>query len=221
MSRPRSDIAPRIVHAARARFLSEGVDGASLRQIAGEAGTSIGMIYYYFPTKDDLFLAVVEEVYVRLLADLERGLAPAAPVADRLRALYQRLGALSPDELLVLRIVVREVLVSPARLARLMERFRHGHLPLVLALVRDGFAGGTFDPRLPPALVVVAMMILAGPAQVLLQHARDEIPLPLPPGHPVSEGLLGILLRGVSPPPAPARRRSAGIRNKKRRASFS
>ena len=31
MARPRSDIAPRILHAARERFLAEGVDGASLR----------------------------------------------------------------------------------------------------------------------------------------------------------------------------------------------
>ena len=45
MARPRSDIEPRIVHAARRRFLKEGVDGASLRTIAKDAGTSIGMVY--------------------------------------------------------------------------------------------------------------------------------------------------------------------------------
>jgi AcrR family transcriptional regulator len=45
MARPASDIAPRIVHAARERFLFEGVDGASLRNIAKDAGTNIGMVY--------------------------------------------------------------------------------------------------------------------------------------------------------------------------------
>ena len=62
MARPRSDIQKRIVLAARTRFLADGVDGASLRHIARAARTSIGMVYYYFPTKDDLFLAVVEEL---------------------------------------------------------------------------------------------------------------------------------------------------------------
>jgi AcrR family transcriptional regulator len=38
--------------------LGDGVDGASLREIAREAGTNIGMVVYYFATKDDLFLAV-------------------------------------------------------------------------------------------------------------------------------------------------------------------
>jgi AcrR family transcriptional regulator len=199
MARPRSDIEPRIIHAARARFLAEGVDGASLRRIAEEAGTNIGMIYYYFPTKDDLFLAVVEEVYVALLADLERALAPALPVEERIRQMYARLGALSDDELLVLRIVLREVLASPARLQHLMERFRRGHLPLVLALVRDGFAGGVFDARLSPALVLVAMMALGGPAQVILQHVGRALPLPLPlpAGTPLADDLKRILLRGA------------------------
>ena len=41
MARPRSDIEPRIVHAARERFLHEGVDGASLRTIASNARRSV------------------------------------------------------------------------------------------------------------------------------------------------------------------------------------
>ena len=67
MPRPPSDIAARIVEAARDRFLLQGVDGASLRSIAADAGTNIGMVYYYFKTKDDLFLAVIEEAYAQLL----------------------------------------------------------------------------------------------------------------------------------------------------------
>ena len=98
MPRPRSDIEPRLVAAARARFLSDGVDGASLRAIAADAGTSIGMIYYYFPTKDELFLAVVEEAYEKLVQDLDRALDPALPVRDRLERMFARVGALTDEE---------------------------------------------------------------------------------------------------------------------------
>lgn len=213
MARPRSDIGPRIVHAARARFLTEGVDGASLRRIAEEAGTSIGMVYYYFPSKDDLFLAVVEEVYVALLADLERALAPALPVETRLARLVERLGALTPDEILVLRIVVREVLASPSRLRRLIERFQRGHLPLVLRLVHDGFATGTFDRALPPAVVTIALGLLVGPAQVVLQRIARErlLPLALPPG-PVGPHLLQLFLRGAAAPARARKKKVSGRR---------
>jgi AcrR family transcriptional regulator len=218
MARPRSDIAPRILHAARARFLVDGVDGASLRGIAEDARTSIGMVYYYFPTKDDLFLAVVEEVYVALLTDLEAALRPNLPVPVRIRGLFQRLGSLSADELTVLRIVVREVLALPARLDRLIARFQRGHLPLVLALVKDAFATGIFDAQLPPPVVAAAMMVLAGPAQVLLKQIGARGLLPVPPPAEISGHLVRVLLQGVSagrasvkavaPPGKPRRRRA-------------
>src|SRR5262245_5446523 len=99
MARPKSNIEPRILQAARLRFLQQGVDGASLRAIAEDAGTNIGMVYYYFATKDDLFFAIVEETYVRLLEDMERALAEDAPVKARILRLYTRIGALSDDEL--------------------------------------------------------------------------------------------------------------------------
>jgi AcrR family transcriptional regulator len=198
MARPRGDIEPRILHAARARFLNEGVDGASLRRIADDAGTSIGMVYYYFPTKEELFLAVVEEVYVKLLADLEKVLAPSAPVEQRLEALYRRLGALTPDEMLVGRIMLREALASPARVEQLFQRFQRGHVPLLLALVRDGLAAGLFDRRHSPALILVSMMVLAGPAQALLRLVSTRVfPGALPAGPQLAQEMMDILLHGV------------------------
>src|SRR6185503_6984924 len=103
MARPRSDIGPRVILAARDRFLKDGVDGASLRAIAQDAKTSIGMIYYYFPTKDDLFLAVVEQVYEKVLADMAKALEPDVPVRDRLIRLSTRVGQASDEEVLVAR----------------------------------------------------------------------------------------------------------------------
>ena len=43
MARPQSGLDRRIVEKARARFLLEGVDGASLRQIAKDAETAAAM----------------------------------------------------------------------------------------------------------------------------------------------------------------------------------
>jgi len=201
MARPRGDIQPRILHAARARFLTEGVDGASLRRIAEEAGTSIGMVYYYFPTKDDLFLAVVEEIYVSLLADLERALAPERSVPERLAALYTRFGALTAEEVLIGRIILREALASPARLDSLVLRFRRGHVPLLLALVRDGFGQGVFRPDLPAAEVLVSMMLLAGPAQALIHLVAARFQLgPAPDAARLAEDMVATFLRGVAAP---------------------
>jgi AcrR family transcriptional regulator len=201
MARPRSDIAPRILHAARARFLLEGVDGASLRQIAADAGTSIGMVYYYYPTKDELFLAVVEEIYAALLADLSIALAPDVPVEERLVRVSTRVGAMSEDELTVIRLVIREALVSSDRLGRLVTRFSTGHLPMVLTTLVDGMKAGVIGDRQPlPVMAIAAMVILVGP-QVVRRLLGGKLPAGMELTSPEGLGrrLVDVLLYGIAP----------------------
>jgi AcrR family transcriptional regulator len=198
MARPRSDIRTRILHAARKRFLQEGVDGASLRHIARDAKTSIGMVYYYFPAKDDLFLGVVEEVYEVLLRDLVAALEPSLPVEERILRLYTRVASIKEDELTVLRLVLREALVSSRRLDTIVERFQRGHIPLMIRVVSDGMQQGTFDPSHHPFVVLLAMMGLGGPGQLLRRLVAARMPeLDLPKGPALSGEMLRILLRGV------------------------
>ena len=203
MARPRSDIRVRIQHAARKRFLAEGVDGASLRRIAKDARTSIGMVYYYYPTKDDLFLAVVEEIYSVVLGDLLEALGPEHPVEERIRRLYRRISAATDDEILVIRVVLREALVSSSRLDRIIERFWRGHLPLMFKLVGDGLESGTFDAGIHPAIILMSMMALGGPGQLMRRVLEARAPFSgVPQGAELSERMLANLLHGVGKPAA-------------------
>jgi AcrR family transcriptional regulator len=213
MGRPRTDLQPRIVEAARTRFLHDGVDGASLRQIASDAGTSVGMIHYYFETKDDLFLAVVEDVYGRLIDDLGVALASGGGVRQRLRRVFQRLGASSHKEIDVLRLVIREALVSSARLGRLLGRFRAGHLPLIFSALADGVSDGDIDGEVP---LPVIMMCVAGMAMVpqVIRRGTGETPpfTGLPRERALADITLDLLFRGIA-----ARPREAGDQRVRRR----
>jgi AcrR family transcriptional regulator len=199
MARPRSDIMERIVHAARERFLLDGVDGASLRGIARDAKTNIGMIYYYFPTKDDLFLAVVEEVYAGLLAGFEQALVPDAPFAERIRRLYVRMGKIDEAEFKVMRLVVREALISSTRLDRIIQRFLRGHIPLILRTVADGVAEGALRRDVHPALFGVAVLAIGGPPQLAGRVARDRLGISdLPTAEALAATLVEVLLHGIA-----------------------
>ncbi len=198
MARPASDIGPRIIAAARTRFLVEGVDGASLRAIASDAGTSIGMVYYYFPTKDDLFLAVVEETYSALLADLTRALAPDVPVEERVRRLYRRFAVMSDVETITLRLMLREALVSNDRLGRLLQRFQRGHIPLALGMLHDGVRDGTIAADLPPLVAVVITFAVGAAPQFLARRVGTHLPAGvIPPASELADLLVRILLRGI------------------------
>ncbi len=222
MGRPRSDIGPRIVHAARERFLAEGVDGASLRTIAADAKTSVGMVYYYFPTKDDLFLAVVEEVYGALLRDLEEAILSAATVEARLRRASTRIGGASALELDVVRLVLREALVPSSRLDRLFARFTTGHIALLAGTLREGVVEGAVDATVPPPLLLLSTLAMVALPQLLVRAMGERAPalVGLPKGDELAEHLVRLLLHGIapsaavaSPPPAraaPRRRRRPG-----------
>lgn len=205
MARPRGDIEPRILAAARARFLADGVDGASLRRIAREARTNIGMIYYYFPTKEDLFLAVVEETYARVIADLAAALAPGEgrTVHDRLHRMFVRLGQLSEDEIAVMRLVIREMLTSSERRGKLLERFMHGHVPLIVGTVLEGVQTGAFTDRVPPPVLAISTATLALFPQLIRQVVGERIPVAIgmPGGETLSHALADVLLNGIAKAP--------------------
>lgn len=200
MARTRSDIAPRLVDAARARFLREGVDGASLRAIAEDAGTSIGMVYYYFKTKDDLFFAVVEATYQRLLDDLRRACDPALAPVERMRGIFRRIGAIDEHESQIVRLVIREALVSSARFDRLIARFQRGHFPLVLATLADGMRAGSIRADVSPALLLPIAAAVGAIPQLVLNHIAPG--LPGPRGDALVDTLIDLLWHGIAAPPA-------------------
>ena len=64
----------RILQAAREVFSQRGYHRATIEQIAGEAGLSNGAVYYNFASKEDLFLALLEEWRTELIQDLASAL---------------------------------------------------------------------------------------------------------------------------------------------------
>ncbi|MFO0626573.1 MAG: TetR/AcrR family transcriptional regulator [Polyangiales bacterium] len=201
MARPRSDIDTRVRRAAAQRFLRDGVDGASLREIARDAGTSVGMVSYYFPTKDDLFTAVVEGVYVGVLRDLTAALAPEAPFEEKVQRLHARLSALTEEEFLVVRLVMREVLVSSPRTPALLARFSRGHIPLLLSTVGEAFARGELRPDVSPLAVALSLATTTLGVQLVARMLSGSPLLhgqALDPGD-LADAVRDALFRGIAP----------------------
>lgn len=61
----------RILESALAEFSEQGYGASSVNTISNGEGLSKGIIYHYFPTKDDLYLACVEECFQMLTGHLQ------------------------------------------------------------------------------------------------------------------------------------------------------
>jgi AcrR family transcriptional regulator len=125
-----------LVEAAGRVFARRGFHGASVDQIAREAGYSTGAIYWHFAGKDDLFLAVYEayaNTRVREWGEVQRRAEGELPARARAYAdqWMERLAA-DPDFL----VLSLEFLVHAWRNPPLREEFGHRAAAGRLALAR-------------------------------------------------------------------------------------
>lgn len=74
-----------IQEAARGVFAEHGFDRSSIEQIARAAQLSVGSIYLYFRSKDDLCVSLIEDAMMRFDEQMSR-LFVDAPAAEQLRA---------------------------------------------------------------------------------------------------------------------------------------
>ncbi|MCL2514960.1 MAG: TetR family transcriptional regulator [Microbacteriaceae bacterium] len=70
-------------------FRNQGFDATTMRQVAKEAGVSLGNAYYYFPTKNHLVQELYIEVQLAHRAAAEPRLAETDDLIARLGAVFQ------------------------------------------------------------------------------------------------------------------------------------
>src|ERR671910_3670966 len=74
-----------ILDAARKVFEAEGLDGASLRAIAAEAGYTPPALYFHFDSKEAIYAEVLQASLASLSEVVTQAAAPARRPAERLR----------------------------------------------------------------------------------------------------------------------------------------
>jgi len=80
---------PRIERAALEVFVREGVDAATTRAIASEAGVSEGALYRHYRSKDELAASLFMTVHRRLSSLIEDSAAEATGIRDKAAAIVR------------------------------------------------------------------------------------------------------------------------------------
>jgi AcrR family transcriptional regulator len=165
----------RLLAAAAQEFARAGFERASVDAISLAAGYAKGTIYNYFPSKEDLFLAVVEEASAQAAA---AGPAPAdAPARERLAAVIAGFCAWAREHDALARVLVRECLMGTPGLypqVILAEAPLTGELETIL---REGARSGELRDDLPADILALALAGLADLA--LAQHWASGGALPV------------------------------------------
>lgn len=154
------DLRPRLIDAALACFVRDGIAATSLRRIATEAGVTPALLNYYFGSKLALRDAVFEEKLMPAVLSLRTQIAEAG---DDIQAVVQRFvrGVFGLVEAYpwLPPLWVREVLCEGGALRELLLSRIGPELPQLLARrFADAQHRGELNPALDPRLLVVSII---------------------------------------------------------------
>ena len=79
----------RIIQAAKQVFIEKGLDGTKMSDIAERAGISRTALNYYYRTKENLFYAIIEQVFDLLLPKVETLSALKGDMAAKVDAVVE------------------------------------------------------------------------------------------------------------------------------------
>jgi AcrR family transcriptional regulator len=141
-----------ILAVATHEFADKGLSGARIDEIAAATRTSKRMIYYYFGSKDGLYLAVLEEAYTRMRAiEADLHLDDLAPVAA-LRKLVEFTYDHHRDNEDFIRLVMNENIQRGdyLRQSKNIQALNSNAIASVGAVYGRGVVQGVFRPGLDP-----------------------------------------------------------------------
>jgi AcrR family transcriptional regulator len=193
----------RILDAALSVFSRRGYADAAVDDIAGEAQTSKGGIYFHFPGKQAIFLALLDRsaalLYNRIVERVEAEPDPLAQVEIALRVLLQTFAS---HRALARLFLVEAFGAGPELHAKMIEI--HGSfVDLIKRHLDDAVRAGLLSDI---DTHVASLAWFGALNQVVLHWVLEEESRPLEDAYPA---LRDLLLRSVGAPPelqaAPAR----------------
>jgi AcrR family transcriptional regulator len=147
-----------ILQAAKMLFSRNGFRGTSISDIVKETGMTVGTIYTYFKSKQEIIRVIVEEGWREIYGRIEKDFAAAREPGERMKILIRRIipGILTDVDFV--NILLTEAAAS-TRLEEKVEQLTDLVFPLVRPLVgrRPSFSRDT----LRTALVVIFLGIMS------------------------------------------------------------
>ena len=149
-----------ILDAALQLFAHRGYEGASVDDIAAQAGITVAVIYSHFGSKQELHATVLDEQWQSLLAYQSKFVLEEPPGRERLRVAFTSFFEWCEANPLAWRLVFRE-LGGPAEVVREHERISNLLTQAIAAVLATE---DTADPRLStePGAMIVAEYLKGG-----------------------------------------------------------
>lgn len=159
-----------IVRCARDVFLQYGYRKTALEDVAQAAAVGKATLYHYFEGKDDLFGAVVAEMYEEYLALQRAGIAEETTAVDKIRRYAQQLLAEHQKLVGSVRGFGRVDGEFPDRILAHLRRQRQHELVILEGILEDGVRTGELRSMNPGRVA----LLLLGSLRAMIMDALSK-----------------------------------------------
>lgn len=202
----------RILDAAQRRFAHYGLTKVTIGEIAGDVGMGKATLYYYFPTKEEIFKGVIRKEQEEFLAEMRNTLLRKNTAAEKLKTYVESRIRLTRRLLNLGGFVLRSGGDFSPGFREMVEAFSAQELETVTAVVAEGKRSGEFVLASPAQSAAMILHVIQG---LRLRHARATLGVSLTPDRSLElerETRLFVqsLLYGIATTPNPKTRNQHG-----------
>ncbi|MVV50661.1 TetR/AcrR family transcriptional regulator [Pseudomonas sp. PB120] len=136
-----------IIQAAITEFRANGFDITSMDKIAATAGVSKRTVYNHFPSKEELFAEILNQLWARVTGGQETAYRPDQPLREQMRVmLATKMKMLGDDNFLDLaRVAIAATIHSPERAQNMVAQMGKREEDLTV-WIRNAQADGRLKP---------------------------------------------------------------------------
>lgn len=207
---PGADRRQQILDAALDVFANEGFEGATTKAIAARADVTHGLIYFYFPSKEDLFTAACEHQADAVLEQLDQAIAEDSDgdSEQALRSAITRLvqAVAAPRTLSLYRVISRTYMhpkpcgeAGDATRER-MRAFGHRIVQGIQTYLESQIARGRIRPVDTGLMAQVLMTTIV---HLVIRHSLDDEALERYSTDGLADAVASIFIHGLLPQPIP------------------
>ncbi|MBN1534883.1 MAG: TetR/AcrR family transcriptional regulator [Spirochaetes bacterium] len=166
-----------ILDAGRELILKHGIYDVSVQQIAKLAELSVGTIYLYFDSKEEIFATLQEGILEVLYDEAEKAVAEVTDPSDKIRAIaevYKRFSEENKKYFDVINYFISPLDVFFPKLLK-TQVDQHGNriLSILVEVINEGIVSGLFEKVVPKRCSIIIWATLHGLIQ--FRKMRDTV----------------------------------------------
>ncbi len=133
-----------ILNAAQKKFGQFGLAKTTMNDIASELGMGKASIYYYFPTKEKLYEAVIVKEQEQFVQEIQKSVKPSANASQLLKAYVKKRVAHFEKCLNLSKLSTDAILNSAPCVKKLYTDFGKREVELIASILELGIRNGEF-----------------------------------------------------------------------------